>query len=226
MTSKPTPEILYQDDHLIVANKPAGLVTESAIEGEHSLLQQVGDLIERTPVAYHRLDKETSGCILFGRTARFNREISTLFSEKKIRKEYWAVVEGDWSKDINRVETFITPLGGGRWENRENFGKRAITTFRWLGYADSRSLVQALPKTGRTHQIRLHCLHGGCPVAGDSLYGPPGTDGPLMLHARKLTFRHPSDGRTIETEAEPPGYWDDWLVKAGISRAETLRRRD
>jgi tRNA pseudouridine32 synthase/23S rRNA pseudouridine746 synthase len=209
--STPIPEILYQDVDLLVVNKPAGLLTETADPTEDSLLRRVGALLERTPVAYHRLDKDTSGCILFGRTARFNRQIAGLFSEKKVRKEYWAVVEGLWPKDLNRVETRIAPMGDGRWENRENSGKPAVTTFRWMGSTEDRSLVQALPKTGRTHQIRLHCLRAGCPVVGDSLYGRPGTDGPLALHAKKLTFNHPGDGRRLETEAPFPDYWNEWM---------------
>jgi RluA family pseudouridine synthase len=213
VTSKSAPEILYQDDDLVVVNKPPGLISESPDSEADSLLKRMSAYCGREVVLYHRLDRLTSGCILLGRKARFNRQISSLFSEKKIRKEYWAVVEGAWPKDLNRVETRIVPIGNGRWENREDSGKRAVTTFRCLGSAEGRSLVQALPKTGRTHQIRLHCLHAGCPVAGDSLYSPPGTDGPLMLHARKLTFRHPSDGRTIEVEAEPPDYWDEWLKR-------------
>ena len=204
-------EILFQDDDLMVVNKPTGLMTESARPEDDTVLRRVEAMIGRTPVAYHRLDKDTSGCILFGKTSRFNRQMATLFSEKKIRKEYWAVVEGDWPPEQNRIETFIGSVGGGRWENREEFGKIAITTFRCLARSEGKSLVQALPKTGRTHQIRLHCLHAGCPVVGDVLYGPPGTERPLMLHARKLTFRHPGEGRTVEVEAPFPNTWREWV---------------
>ncbi len=196
-----------------MVNKPPGLISESPDPEADSLHGRMSEFFGRKVVVYHRLDRLTSGCILLGRTARFNRQIAGLFSEKKVRKEYWAVVEGLWPKDLNRVETRIAPTGGGRWENRSDFGKPAVTTFRCLGSVGDRSLLQALPKTGRTHQIRLHCLHAGYPVVGDPLYGPPGTDGPLMLHARKLTFRHPADGRTIEVEAEPPDYWDEWMKK-------------
>ncbi|RKX33659.1 MAG: RNA pseudouridine synthase [Verrucomicrobia bacterium] len=211
MTSEPIPEILYQDDDLIVVNKPPGLTSESPDSKAESLLGRMSDHFGRQLILYHRLDRMTSGCILFGRTARFNRAIAGLFSEKKIRKEYWAVVEGSWPKGLNRVETRIAPLDGGRWENREDSGKPAVTTFRRLSSAEGRTWLQVLPKTGRTHQIRLHCVHAGCPVVGDALYGPPGTKGSLLLHARKLTFRHPADARTIEVEAPLPDYWDEWI---------------
>jgi RluA family pseudouridine synthase len=203
--------LLFQDDDLIVVNKPIGLLTESARPGDDSLLRRVEDMIGRTPVAHHRLDRETSGCILFGKTNRYNRQLARLFSEKKVRKEYWVIVEGDWPQGYGRVETFIGSAGDGRWENRVDSGKPAATTFRCLARADGRSLLQALPKTGRTHQIRLHCLHAGCPVVGDTLYGLPGTEGPLMLHARKLTFRHPGDGRNVEVEAPFPDTWREWV---------------
>lgn len=205
-------EVLFQDDDLMVVNKPTGLMTESARPDDDSLLRQVEAMIDRTPVAHHRLDRDTSGCILFGKTGRFNRQMARLFSEKKIRKEYWVIVEGDWPEGYGRVETFIGSSGRGRWENRIDSGKPAVTTFRSLARSDGRSLLQALPKTGRTHQIRLHCLHAGCPVSGDVLYGPPGTKGPLMLHARKLTFRHPADGQTVEIEAPFPDTWREWVV--------------
>jgi len=204
-------DIIFQDDDLLVVNKSAGLVTESADPKEDSLLRRVEETIGRTPIAYHRLDRDTSGCILFGRTARFNRPMARLFSEKKIRKEYQAVVEGDWPVGMSRVETLMASAGGGRWENREDYGKLAVTTFRCLQRESGFSLIQALPKTGRTHQIRLHCVHAGCPVMGDMRYGPPGTEGPLMLHARQLTFRHPDDGRSVEVEAAFPDYWSDWV---------------
>jgi len=211
VTSETIPDILYQDDDLLVVNKPPGLVSESPGSEADSLLGRLSEFYGRKLILHHRLDRLTSGCILLGRTARFNRQIARLFSEKKIRKEYWALVEGAWPSDRNRVETFIGSVGGGRRENRKDTGKPAVTTFRCLIPSEGRSLVQALPKTGRTHQIRLHCAHVGCPVVGDALYGPPGTTGPLMLHARKLTFRHPGDGRTVDVEAGPPGYWNEWI---------------
>lgn len=204
-------EVLFQDDDLMVVNKPVGLVTESFQPGDDSLLRRLEAELGRTPVAHHRLDKGTSGCILFGTTPRYNRQIARLFSEKKIRKEYWTIVAGDWPQGFGRVETFIGSTEDGRWENRVASGKPAVTTFRCLARTEGRSLLQALPKTGRTHQIRLHCLHAGCPVVGDVLYGPPGTEGPFMLHARKLTFRHPGDGQTIEVEAPFPETWRGWV---------------
>ena len=213
MNAELTPDILYRDDDLIVANKPPGLISESPLPEVDSLLRRMSDHEGRRLILYHRLDQWTSGCILLGRTARHNRAVAGLFEGKKVRKEYWAVVEGDWPKNRNRVETRIAPAGNRRWQNRNDSGKPAVTTFRRLGSATGRTWLQVLPKTGRTHQVRLHCSHAGCPVVGDSLYGPPETKGPLMLHARKLTFRHPSDGRTVEVESTPPEYWDEWLRK-------------
>jgi RluA family pseudouridine synthase len=213
VASTSTPDILFQDDDLVVVNKPPGLVSESPDPEEDSLLGRMSEFFGRKVVIYHRLDRLTSGCILMGKTARLSRQIAALFSEKRVRKEYRAVVEGVWPKGLNRVETRIAPTGDGRWENRANSGKPAVTTFRCLSSTEDCSLLQALPKTGRTHQVRLHCLHAGCPVVGDPLYGRFRTDGPLMLHAGKLTFRHPVDGRTVGVEAVPPNYWDKWLKK-------------
>jgi RluA family pseudouridine synthase len=211
MTPIPPLDILYQDDDLIVVNKPAGLPSESSVAVADSVLARVSAMTGRTAILHHRLDRLTSGCILLGRTARHNRAIALLFEHKQVRKEYAALVEGLWPKGMNRVETLLAPLGGGRWENRKDAGKPAVTTFRVMGTANGRTLLQALPKTGRTHQIRLHCLHAGCPVVGDFVYGDPNQLDPLMLHARKMAFRHPADGRTIEVEAPFPDYWQAWL---------------
>jgi len=205
-------EILYRDDDLIIVNKPAGLVSETADRSEDSVLRRVEEVFQRPVVVYHRLDKDTSGCLLLGRTARHNRAIAALFSGKKIRKEYWAVVYGSWPGGVNRVETCIRPLHPGRWTNHAELGKRSLTTFRCLGRAGDRSWIQALPKTGRPHQIRLHCLQVGCPVVGDRLYGPPGpVSGRLALHARRLSFRHPGGDGMVEVEAPLPPGWEEWL---------------
>lgn len=224
MPATSDPEILYQDDDLIIVNKPPGLISESPDPREDSLLRRVAALTGRTVTLHHRLDRLTSGCILLSRTARYHRAIARLFETKQVRKEYRVLVEGIWPKGLNRVQNRLAPVGGGRWENRTKEGKAALTTFRMLGTGEGRTLMQALPKTGRTHQIRLHCLHAGHPVVGDALYGDPAQAGPLMLHAHKLSFRHPADGRPIDVEAPFPDYWEGVASIASTARMACARR--
>ena len=199
-------ETLYEDADLIAVNKPAGMLVESALGNELSLLDRLSKALGRKVVSYHRLDRDTSGVVLFGKTARLNREMGLLFAEKRIRKEYWALVEGEWPKGLNRVESRIGPLGNGRWANQDDGGKPALTTFRRLGGFEGVSWIQALPKTGRTHQIRLHCLKAGFPILGDRVYGEEGEF--LALHARRICFRHPKLGKDVAIEARLPDCWD------------------
>ncbi|MEZ5277276.1 MAG: pseudouridine synthase [Opitutaceae bacterium] len=98
MTPIPPLDLLYQDDDLVVVNKPSGLISESRDPDEDSLVRRVTDWAGRPATLYHRLDRLTTGCILLGRTARFNRAIGLLFENKQVRKEYRAVVEGVWPR--------------------------------------------------------------------------------------------------------------------------------
>ncbi len=204
-------EILFEDDDLIAVSKPTGLLAESSYGDVDSMLSQVSDYIGKAAIAYHRIDRGTTGCMLFGKTARFNRQMAQLFSAKKVRKEYWAIVSGQWPKAANKVDVRIESLGGGAWRTSRSEGKAAVTTFRVLGRGESATWISALPKTGRTHQIRLHCAHVGCAIIGDSRYGES-TDSPLMLHARSIRLRHPGSGESLNVVAEAHEHWKEWAM--------------
>ena len=162
--------------------------------------------------ALHRLDRETTGIVLFAKNARWNRQWTALFEEKRVRKSYWAAVQGRWPKGLNRVDTLIDSCGDGKWTNSLSAGKPSTTTFRLLGESEGNSCVEALPKTGRTHQIRLHCLKAGHPIVGDTLYGSS-EPRPMMLHASSVRFVHPASGKSIEVEAPLPADWEPWARK-------------
>ena len=209
-------EILFEDDHLAVVNKSPGLVTEG--EEGSDLQSLLHNKFNRKVVLFHRLDKATSGVILIGKTRRWNREISELFTKKRLRKSYWAMVEGRWLREWNRVETFIRRGKRGLMENHPSLGKNALTTFHLLKGTESLSWIQAMPKTGRTHQIRLHCLQKAHPIIGDHHYGKGNESAPLALHAESLSFRHPGTGQTIQVKAKPPAYWQKWFEQLGVGK--------
>jgi len=200
--------IVFEDPDLLAIDKPRGLLVEG---DERSLEIQVKGYAGARARALHRLDRDTTGVVLFAKNSKWNRALSELFEKKRIRKEYWAIVSGNWNKSINKVDTRISPRENGRWENSKSDGKAAVTTFRVLGKTGTLSWVQALPKTGRTHQIRLHCLAVGCPIVGDRFYSDD-TSNPLLLHARSLSFPHPNGGGEIRLESEPPADWKEWLA--------------
>jgi RluA family pseudouridine synthase len=189
--------VIWQDSDLVAVDKPAGLLVDSGGRGD-DVVTQMGCF------AFHRLDRETSGIVLLGRTRRYAREITALFEEKRIRKSYLAVVRGDWRD--SRVELPIE-------------GREAVTTFRKLASGfyggDVASLIEALPKTGRTHQIRIHAAHVGHPILGDAKYGEVEKEKSVpqghALHAHRLDFRHPANGETISVRSQPREWLTTWL---------------
>ena len=206
------PEVLYQDDDLLAVFKPRDWLTESG-DGVESLESWVRGNLCPKAAACHRLDKATTGVVLFRKNRKWLRELSRLFEEKRARKEYWAIVEGCWPADLNRIETRIAPAGDGTWMNSKREGKLAVTTFRVLGRSTSRTWLQVLPKTGRTHQIRLHCCYAGFPISGDRLYGSDSGTTWMALHARRLDFQHPGKGERLRIESRVPDYWEHSLAE-------------
>lgn len=203
-------EILFEDADLLIVNKPSGVLSESTGGDEVSMLDLVSRYIGRRAVGYHRIDRYTSGCLLFGKNSKFNKKISLMFQGKRVRKEYWAIVDGVWPKGINKVETSIGVVGAGVFANvTDGSGKKSTTTFRNLGKGVGQSWVQCLPKTGRTHQIRLHCLEVGCPIVGDRLYGQE-SEHKLALHARSIQLPHPGGKGLLKAVAAWPSRWDVW----------------
>ncbi len=206
-------EILFEDENLLAVSKPTGLLSEATGGDEESMLSRVSAHLGKQAILYHRIDRGTTGCLLFGKTPRFNRQIAQLFCEKKIRKEYWAVVPDAWPKGQNKVDARIESLGQGKWRTSDSEGKASLTTFREMGRADGFVWLAALPKTGRTHQIRLHCMVGGASIVGDRDYGGDEASEALMLHARSLRFRHPGTGKSMEILAGLPPHWDEWAER-------------
>lgn len=202
------PSILHEDDDLLALNKPSGLLTEGGDGREDDLEQIASRLCGKTVRCCHRLDRLTSGAVLLRKTARFNAELAALFASHRVRKLYWALVEGPWPSGLNRIETMIAPAGNGVWANVTAGGKPAVSTFRVLASDSAHNLswLGVLLKTGRTHQVRLHCAHAGCPIVGDPVYGN-GRAELFGLHARELRFRHPGTGSDLKIIAEPPAAW-------------------
>ena len=206
-------EILFEDDEILVINKEAGFVTEGPEkDGVPSLASRIQSETGNLVFPCHRLDRDTSGVLVFAKKRKSLVAISEQFAKRKVRKSYLGCVEGEWNPTWNRVETLIRRNGSGKLVNGIK-GKLSATTFRRLASWNDRSLIEALPKTGRTHQIRLHCEFQGCPILGDGLYGNHSeSDPPMALHAWKLSFRHPSTGEPLQFKASVPDYWHDhWL---------------
>ena len=225
--AEPQPEdiplsIVYEDDHIIVVDKPAGLVVHPApghLDGTlvNALLHHCPNLegiggVAR-PGIVHRLDQDTSGLMIVAKTEAAMRTLTKEFaSHANIRKTYLAIVHGAPTPPEGRIENLI---GRCPWDRKkmaivERNGKIAVTNYRTRSVG-RRSVVECVIETGRTHQIRVHMASLGCPIVGDAVYGRPGWDRQLdppptrqMLHAWKLELKHPVTRVPLAFEAPIP----------------------
>ena len=168
--------LLYRDGLMLVIDKPAGFAVHRGPKGGESLEDYFDALrfgLPRNPALAHRLDKDTSGCLVLGRHRKALALLGKLFKQGKIGKTYWAVVEGAPDADEGRIDL---PLGKldetrGWWMKPDPKGVPAVTTWKVLGRSDSLSWLALEPLTGRTHQLRVHCAEMGWPILGDNIYG-------------------------------------------------------
>ncbi|MWV55429.1 RluA family pseudouridine synthase [Streptococcus zhangguiae] len=195
-------EVLYEDEHLIVVNKPEGMKTHGNDPTEIALLNHVSAYVQQTCYVVHRLDKETSGAILFAKNPFILPILNRLLEDKAIYRDYLALCQGHLLK---KTWTMTDKIGRHRHDRRKRIvdpkhgqvAKTRITLVREMG---NYSLVNCQLETGRTHQIRVHLSHHGHAIVGDPLYSHIVADR-LMLHAHKLTFTHPFTLETISVHA-------------------------
>lgn len=206
--------ILWRDGTALVLNKPAGL----AVHGGPRLsetLETYLPLLGRHPAKparlVHRLDQETSGCLLLAQTAATLRRLNSAFAERLIHKTYWAIVEGCPERSQGTIDAALLKHSSvhSGWQIRvDPRGQKARTHYQVLECRPNSSLVALVPETGRTHQLRVHMAHIGCPIMGDRLYGRDhNTGGPLKLHARSIDFPDATDTRHVVEAPPPPGFW-------------------
>lgn len=211
------PTVLYRDHHLLVLNKPPGLPSHPTVAGRANALDWATDLLRRqgsavVPILLHRLDADTSGVLLLALTAEANRSLAAAFAGREIEKLYLALVAGT-PPEAFAVRNSLRLGRRGRVERVLAGGQPAETAFRTVARVPGFALVEARPKTGRTHQIRVHLSGEGFPIIGDRLYGGPtaiAVDGQILtaprhlLHAFRLSFRHPASGEEVALEAPVP----------------------
>lgn len=206
--------ILFMDAEAIVLDKPAGLPVDAPRRGGDSIAARLGELtfgFKREPTAMHRLDTDTSGCLLFARNAKARAAFQQLFESRAVEKFYLAVVateigEGEGVIDIPLRKTSSEEAG---WRMVSDVhGLPAVTNWRRLGVQHGMTLVEFRPVTGRTHQIRVHAREAfGRGIVGDRVYGVPG--GPMLLHASRLVVPRTSK-TTIDVTAPLPQSFGEW----------------
>jgi 23S rRNA pseudouridine955/2504/2580 synthase len=211
--------VIHRDDHVIALNKPPGL----AVQGGTGTTRHLDALLDalrfdaaERPRLAHRLDRDTSGILLLGRSARATAFLARAFQGREAHKTYWAITVGVPQPYTGRVDLALAKSGGKGFERMredEEEGRRAITDYKVLDHAaDKAAWVELRPLTGRTHQLRVHCAALGTPILGDGKYG--GKDAHLQgiaanrqlhLHAREIEMPHPAGG-TLKVTAKLPDF--------------------
>jgi RluA family pseudouridine synthase len=219
-----TLSILYEDDTIIVVNKPFGIPTHQTLDPKRkNLFQVTKDVMKARSgkdsqndepylAVHHRLDRDTSGVVLFCKDRSANAAITEMFTKRSMQKQYLAVVRGaqKGSKKSFTVQNFLGEIARKGKQKRfgevRSGGDAAETDFEILADAGKFSLILAKPHTGRTHQIRVHLAGSGMPIIGDELYDPDfqSADGRMLLHAWQLAFKHPITNEEMSVVAPIP----------------------
>jgi tRNA pseudouridine32 synthase/23S rRNA pseudouridine746 synthase len=206
--------ILFIDGEAIVLDKPAGLPVDPPKRGGDSLAARINELkcgFQRPPTVMHRLDQDTSGCLLLARNPKARAAFQQAFEHRAVEKYYLAVVGGEIEADEGEIDLAVAKTSSAEAGWRmvgDPDGQLAVTRWRKVKSGDGRTLVEFRPLTGRTHQIRVHAREAfGSGIVGDRVYGIPG--GAMLLHASRLVV--PREGKaTIDVTAPLPEAFGDW----------------
>ncbi len=216
--------VLYRDGLVIVIDKPAGIAVHAGPGGGPNLEEGFDALrfgLPRPPALAHRLDRDTSGCLVLGRHPKALRRLGALFAGGHVEKTYWAVVAGMPREPDGEIETGLKKLvrRTGWRMIADPQGQRAVTRYRVLGAANGRAWLELKPLTGRTHQLRVHCAALGCPVAGDAVYGDAQPGETPLLHARRIVLPLYPARPPVEVTAPVPSHMLAALAALGYDAA-------
>lgn len=207
--------LLYRDAMMLVVDKPAGIAVHRGPKGGACLEDYFDALrfgLPRNPALVHRLDRETSGCLVLGRHHKALAKLGLLFKQGKVQKTYWGIVAGNPPKDEGLIDLPLKRLDPmrGWWMKADSSGLPSLTSWRVLSRAENFTLLELAPLTGRTHQLRVHCAAAGWPILGDSIYGYGGAMG-LQLHARAIAIPLYKNKEPVAVEAPAPPHMRDAL---------------
>src|SRR3954452_2378103 len=240
--------VLHRDGLMLIIDKPAGLPVHRGPKGGANLEASFDALcfgLPRPPVLAHRLDKDTSGCLVLGRHRKATASLGLLFKHGKIGKTYWTIVEGGPTEDEGTIDMPLGRLNAERgwWQKPDPEGQKAITNWKVMGRSDGLTWLAMEPVTGRTHQLRVHAsatgwpvfgdnIYGqsprfgeakvhpsapGCPISGDTIYGngPPFGEPKLHLHSREIVVPISRNKEPVRVVAPAPPHMHERLRACG-----------
>jgi tRNA pseudouridine32 synthase / 23S rRNA pseudouridine746 synthase len=215
--------VLYRDALMLVLDKPAGIPVHAGPKGGPNMEQFFDALrfgLPRVPALAHRLDRDTSGCLVLGRHRKALAKLGRLFAAGRIEKTYWALVEGIPREDEGRIDLPLRKksLDKRSWHMETHAdGQPAITEWRVLARGGERAWLALHPLTGRTHQIRVHCAAAGFPLIGDPVYGRASAESRVLLHARAVRVPLYPSRPPVAVEAPPPADFAAALQRIGVA---------
>ncbi|MBV9346801.1 MAG: RNA pseudouridine synthase [Pseudolabrys sp.] len=214
--------LLYRDGLMLVVDKPAGIHVHRGPKGGRSFEDDFDALrfgLPRRPALAHRLDRDTSGCLVLGRHRKALASLGKLFTNGKVGKTYWAVVEGGPQADEGQIDIPLSKLDESRgwWMKADPKGLPSKSRWKVMGKSGALTWLALEPLTGRTHQLRVHCAEMGFPVVGDNIYGKsPRTGGPpLHLHSREIVVPLYKNKDAIAVTAPVPAHMSELLTACG-----------
>jgi 23S rRNA pseudouridine1911/1915/1917 synthase len=227
-------EILYEDNHIIIVNKRAGDLVQGDKTGDATLGDEVKEYIKKKYNkpgdvflgTVHRIDRPTSGVVIFARTSKALERLNKMFQDKEVKKTYWAVTESAPAQKSGKLVDYLTR---NEKQNKSYasktgnaYSKMAELNYELVGKSDNYFFLKVEPLTGRHHQIRVQLSAMGCVIKGDLKYGArrSNKDGSIHLHAQRVEFVHPVSGIKIDVTARPPDEpnWNMfWKLSGSVS---------
>jgi tRNA pseudouridine32 synthase/23S rRNA pseudouridine746 synthase len=230
--------VLHRDGLMLVIDKPAGLPVHRGPKGGANLETSFESLrfgLPRPPVLAHRLDRDTSGCLVLGRHRKATASLGLLFKHGRVSKTYWAVVEGGPAEDEGTIDMPLGRLNAERgwWQKPDLEGQPAVTNWKVMGRGDGLAWLAMEPVTGRTHQLRVHSSAMGWPIVGDNIYGtaaslrrqrnesyiPRPGEPTLHLHSRGIVIPISKNKDPVQVIAPAPAHLHQRLTACGWSGA-------